>query len=197
MLKYRLSIALIAITSFFALTGFGPTTDAATSDATPNTCDSQKVNYHLNRTDALLQKGYSKKRWEDETPLKDSEKQAIKSHKFCLTQKSDRKEVSEQREKYKERFEAYRLQRTILPFKGPDGNWYAIPYQVVWCETKVTNAVPHGYYALVDWRNPTWNATQYGPNASAATFIEQSIVAHAMYVRLGLSPWKASQSCWG
>lgn len=85
----------------------------------------------------------------------------------------------------------------MTPFAGPNGTHWAIPAAVVLCETHYTNYSPYGYYALVDWDNPTWGGHEFAPTASQATFYEQSIVAHRMYARLGLSPWYASRSCWG
>src|SRR5206468_3913745 len=42
-----------------------------------------------------------------------------------------------------------------------------------------------------------YGGKKYGPRAKDATPAQQTEIAHAAVARSGLTPWKASQHCWG
>ncbi|HTK62432.1 MAG TPA: transglycosylase family protein [Pseudonocardia sp.] len=54
-----------------------------------------------------------------------------------------------------------------------------------------------GLYQFLDssWR--AYGGSKYGPRAKDATPAQQTEIAHAAVARSGLTPWKASQHCWG
>lgn len=54
-----------------------------------------------------------------------------------------------------------------------------------------------GLYQFLDssWR--AYGGAKYGPRAKDASPAQQTEIAHAAVARSGLTPWKASQHCWG
>ncbi len=54
-----------------------------------------------------------------------------------------------------------------------------------------------GLYQFLDssWR--AYGGSKYGPRAKDATPAQQTEIAHAAVARSGLTPWRASQHCWG
>jgi hypothetical protein len=110
----------------------------------------------------LWEKGYSADRWEDKSPVKNGEKVAIKSHKFCLNRASDRKVVAKQGNKYKAKFDSKRhelvFRAKYTPYKCGNSYW-AIPCSIIACESgfdwyasNPSGAV--GPYQLLGWGAP-------------------------------------------
>lgn len=157
------------------------------------TTDGKAVSWHVHRAKALFDSAYEPEKGHPDRQAIE----AAQGHRRAIRIQKVRRELGEFRAKVKAKWEAARFAASVTPFEGPDGRHYAIPYEVVYCETGVRNVSPYGYYALVDWDNPTWGAHAFAPTAYQATFEQQSIVAHRMYAMFGLGPWEASRSCWG
>lgn len=54
-----------------------------------------------------------------------------------------------------------------------------------------------GLYQFLDSSWKAYGGSKYGPRAKDATPAQQTEIAHAAVARSGLTPWKASQHCWG
>lgn len=54
-----------------------------------------------------------------------------------------------------------------------------------------------GLYQFLDSSWKAYGGSKYGPRAKDATPAQQTEIAHAAVARSGLTPWKASQRCWG
>lgn len=54
-----------------------------------------------------------------------------------------------------------------------------------------------GLYQFLDSSWKAYGGAKYGPRAKDATPAQQTEIAHAAVARSGLTPWKASQHCWG
>lgn len=54
-----------------------------------------------------------------------------------------------------------------------------------------------GLYQFLDSSWKAYGGSKYGPRAKDATPAQQTEIAHAAVSRSGLTPWKASQRCWG
>jgi nucleoid-associated protein YgaU len=54
-----------------------------------------------------------------------------------------------------------------------------------------------GLYQFLDSSWKAYGGSKYGPRAKDATPAQQTEIAHSAVARSGLTPWKASQRCWG
>lgn len=54
-----------------------------------------------------------------------------------------------------------------------------------------------GLYQFLDSSWLAYGGGQYAPRAKDATPAEQTVIANRAYAESGLSPWAASESCWG
>src|SRR5207245_1571918 len=54
-----------------------------------------------------------------------------------------------------------------------------------------------GLYQFIDSSWAAYGGKKYGPRAKDATPAQQTEIAQAAVARSGLTPWKASQHCWG
>jgi len=188
----RLSAALLAALAVALVATAGST--AAGNDRTPYTCDEQNIRYHIDRADELLKHGYSHRRWEDATPLKKLEREAIQQHKFCLKRKADRKVIAERRGELADKFAEYRMWRASVPYTGGGQRW-ALPYYIVVCESGADYHVGFaGAYGLLtatwaQWGGPALAGTS---TAGAAAPKHQDIIAHRVWTDVGPSGWECA-----
>lgn len=76
---------------------------------------------------------------------------------------------------------------------------WAIPSEIVRCESNYTNEPPNssgaaGYYQLTEWSAKGGPGGGYANEHSKA---EQDSVARHLYREQGTAPWSSSEACWG
>lgn len=129
----RLAI-LTVLTACLVGLGGGEGQAAPAQDLTPNSCDGKSAAFHKKRAFKLINKGYALSRWQDRTPITDSERRSLKDHKFCLKRSKARASIADYRASKASRFRSYRRIRLLTPYYG-GGSWWAIPWYVVACES--------------------------------------------------------------
>jgi hypothetical protein len=83
----------------------------------------------------------------------------------------------------------------VTPFPG-GGQFWAVPYYIVVCESGARGYVASGYYGILftaevpTWQ--TWGEPWFAPTPGEASKKEQDIVAHRLYVAYGLEPWECA-----
>lgn len=99
--------------------------------------------YKLGLFKAQLRRSFSKKRWKDPTPVKPRERRKLRHYKRCARtpwharrmRQLERKARKAHRERRRVRLDRRRERRALLPYRGPDGRRWAIPWHIVRCES--------------------------------------------------------------
>jgi len=116
-----------------------PTTHTDTPD-NPRGCERT---YKLAPFKHQLARSFSAKRWRDKTPVRPAERRRLHRMKRCAATpwhtrrmgQLERRARAEHRARRRQRLERRRERRELLPYRGPDGRRWAIPWYIVRCES--------------------------------------------------------------
>lgn len=133
-------IALVACCAMavtpFALANEGNSTPTPTNE-TSTACSASE--YHESGAKQVLRQAWSRDRWQDRRPVRDSERRELEAHRACLD--GDGKgDVARYAKRKKEHFALYRRYRQVAPFEGYRGRgvwltYLAVPRYIVDCES--------------------------------------------------------------
>jgi hypothetical protein len=193
MLRITLAAAIAVAFSFTALAGAAPNY-VIDDDKTPATCDSKTLAFHVHRARSLIDVGYDLDRIPDATPMRGSEKRALRGHKFCVDP-PHRDRISRYRARLanKYRDELYerapwltkRARRLVASLSGTLA-------AIRSCESSgdYTAVDDSGtYYGAYQFDSSTWASVGGSGSPAAASPAEQDYRAAVLYQRSGADPW--------
>jgi hypothetical protein len=96
-----------------------------------------------------------------------------------------------QRAARKQRAKHARQLKHVLPYEGGGRRW-ALPYNVVVCESGASFSPHSGAYGIIDSTWVSFGGTRYAPYPGAATPWQQSVITAKVRDFAGPSGW----SCW-
>lgn len=192
----RRTAIIIAALGMLAIPASSSSRAIEASDKAPHlrSCDARPATFHLHRARELLKRAYALERWEDPTPAKRSELDAMREHKRCIVDDELRAKITALRERLEQEFSDYRAGRLVTPYPGPNGTFWAIPAYIVECESGFDFTPDFGltfggaYGILVS----TWHLYGGGKWASQANYAPpyaQHIVASRIWHDVGPSAW--------
>lgn len=79
----------------------------------------------------------------------------------------------------------------VTPYPGA-GQWWAVPFPIVVCESGVRGYVTSGYYGILVSTWEAFGGTRYAPTPGEAPKWAQDLIAHKLIVLYGLSPWECA-----
>ena len=77
----------------------------------------------------------------------------------------------------------------VTPFYG-GGQWWAIPFYVVVCESSVRGYITSGYYGILLSTWAYWAPSGFASTPGEAAKWEEDVVAHELWVAYGGEPWE-------
>lgn len=167
-MRKAIVLAILAIAAPLSVSTLSGAT-VQKQDPYPNSCDEHSVFFHVQKAKVLIKKAYANDRWRDTNPVKGFEKRHWQAHKRCV-HKPAQKSISEYRDKwaaafYRHRHEekAERFVQRYLPYTGPNGTHWAIPWSIVACESggswsAYNPSGARGPYQFLGWNVP-WPVT--------------------------------------
>jgi len=185
---------------------------AAPASPTPYTPDHPRPNcerlYKLGLFKAQLRRSFSERRWKDPTPVKPRERRQLRTMKRCAAtpwhkrrmRQLERQARKAHRERRRDRLHRQRERRELLPYRGPDGRRWAIPWYIVRCESggnfRARNPVSTagGAYQIIDSTWYAYGGSRYADShpAAVAPKREQHRVAARVLAGQGLGAWECA-----
>lgn len=155
-------------------------------NVSPLSCDQYSVLFHRHRARALLRKAYAPANWA--TGPDRSEVAAYRRHRACIRIANVRRQLAGYRRHLADRLAQVAAVRQVTPYPGPNGTWWAIPWQIVACESggNWNAANPSGAvgpYQLLGWGAP------YPVTSQADKLAHHRIAARVWAGGAGRSNW--------
>lgn len=159
----------------------------------PASCDGKSVDFHVHRARAILLKGYDESRFLDRSPLRRSEKQGVREHKFCVPEGA-RERVATFRDAVADDYQ--RKLFNAAPWLSPRGKRLVSSLAgtlatIRRCESgsDYTTDTGNTFYGAYQFTWSTWQTVGGHGNPAHASPAEQDYRAALLYSRSGSSPW--------
>lgn len=175
--------ALAAVVAFACLSA------TATAKPVPERCTAEAFRPFSAAT-------WSKAHWEREQPPR--RVIAAQRRKLACAPPAHRKAMKRTWRADRKAFSRHRnaqlFRVRVTPFYG-GGNWWAIPYTMVICESSARYYITHGAYSMT---TPAWNLYNGPARTGAALAGEaserwQDVIAHEHWARYGEGGWECKQ----
>jgi hypothetical protein len=191
---YRfIALVIGLVATMTASLALASTNSSVPSDPYPGSCDGKAVSFHLKRAKALIDTGYDKSRWRDKTPLKRSEKVALKQHKFCIQIDNVRDHIEKYRKEASEAFKKYRKRKLKPEWPTPEsvGVSKSTLDQIASCESHHQSIDDSSgtYHGLFQFDIGTWGSVGGSGDPHVASEEEQYYRAALLYRKAGPTPW--------
>lgn len=192
-MRYRISVAAIAVATFVAVSATAPAPALTGADRTPASCDGKPALFHVKRAKQVTRNGYDRGRYPDKTPMRGSEKRAMRKHKFCVKHDGLRERVAEHRERLSKEYRRYwKKRKSAWPRPEDVGVSSATLERIAACESGGNPravSVSGTYRGKYQFDRGTWAAVGGSGDPAAASEAEQDYRAALLYSRRGSQPW--------